>query len=136
MKKISVILVVIWMIIIFTFSNANATISTKQSDGIVNKIAKIIHYEGNVDNLRYVIRKCAHFTEYFILGILVINACKYNNTKDILVLSIFICMLYACSDEIHQLFIEGRSCKLIDVFIDTLGSSFGILFINNLKSIK
>ena len=126
MKKLSVILVIIWMIVIFMFSSYNGNISGMQSDGIVAMLAKIIHYTGDIDILRVIVRKMAHFTEYLILGILVINACKYNSVKDMIKLSILICILYACTDEIHQLFIQGRGGRIFDVLIDTLGSLTGI----------
>ena len=108
------------------FSNMNGALSSMQSDGIVSKIADIINYSGNIDTLRLIVRKLAHFTEYLILGILVLNACKYNNAKDMFILSILICVLYACTDEIHQLFISNRAGRILDVCIDTLGSLCGI----------
>ena len=37
------------------------------------------------------------------------------------------CVIYACSDEIHQLFIFGRSCELRDVLIDFIGSLLGVM---------
>ena len=126
MKKLSVILVIIWMIVIFMFSSYNGNISSIQSDGIVAMLARLIHYTGDIDILRVIVRKMAHFTEYLILGILVINACKYNSIKDMIKLSILICILYACTDEIHQLFIQGRGGRIFDVLIDTLGSLTGI----------
>ena len=126
MKKISIILVIIWMIVIFVFSNMNGTLSSAQSDGIVTKIADIINYSGNLDTSIVIIRKLAHFIEYLILGILVLNACKYNSVKNMIVLSIIICILYACLDEIHQLFILDRSGNILDVCIDTIGSLCGI----------
>ena len=126
MKKLSVILVIIWMIVIFSFSNSSGTASSEESNAIVLFIINLIHYNGDINILEFIIRKLAHFTEYFILGILVINACKYNSIKDIIKLSILICLLYACSDEIHQLFIQGREGKIFDVCIDTLGSLTGI----------
>ncbi len=126
MKKISIILVIIWMILIFIFSNMNGTLSSMQSDGIVTEIANIFNYSGNLDILSIIVRKLAHFTEYLVLGILVLNACKYNNVKDMLKLSILICILYALGDEIHQLFITNRDGNIIDVCIDILGSLCGI----------
>ena len=126
MKKLSVILVIIWMIVIFSFSNSSGTASSEESNAIVLFIINLIHYNGDINILEFIIRKLAHFTEYFVLGILVINACKYNSVKDIIKLSILICLLYACSDEIHQLFIKGREGKIFDVCIDTLGSLTGI----------
>ena len=49
-----------------------------------------------------------------------------NGYKSIL-LSIGISFLYACSDEIHQLFVPGRSGNILDVLIDTVGASVGVL---------
>lgn len=126
MKKLSVFLVIIWMIVIFMLSSFNGNISSVQSDGIVSLLARIIHYTGDIDILRFIVRKVAHFTEYLILGILVINALKYNSIKDMMKLSILICILYASLDEIHQLFVSDRAGNIFDVLIDTLGSLTGI----------
>ena len=38
-----------------------------------------------------------------------------------------ICILYACTDEIHQLFVPERY-GLMDVLIDSIGISLGLLF--------
>ena len=126
MKKISVLLVIIWMVVIFTFSNTNAINSTKQSDGVISVVAKIFHYDGDITNFRYLVRKTAHFTLYLLLGILVCYSLKFNNVKNMIKLSLLICILYACTDEIHQLFVNGRSGELLDVCIDTLGSLLGV----------
>ena len=37
-----------------------------------------------------------------------------------------ICLLYAASDEIHQLFVPGRSGEVRDVMIDFSGAVLGI----------
>ena len=41
--------------------------------------------------------------------------------------SIGISAFMACTDEFHQLFIEGRAGRIQDVCIDTAGATFGIL---------
>ena len=133
MKRISVLLVIIWMIVIFIFSNYNGEISAMQSEGLLSRILMLIHYTGNTDILRYLIRKCAHITEYLILGILVYNACKYNCLNNIIKLSLIVCILYACSDEIHQLFIIDRSGQIYDVLIDSIGSSLGIFLMHKIR---
>ena len=48
-----------------------------------------------------------------------------NSVKYPLAMSIFLSFLYACTDEIHQIFVPGRSAQFRDVLIDTLGASFG-----------
>ena len=43
-----------------------------------------------------------------------------------LIVSLIICYLYAVSDEVHQIFIPGRTAKVLDTFIDGAGSLVGI----------
>ena len=133
-KTISTILVIIWMIFIFTMSSFNATESNNQSSYIVNIISSILNIK-NLDILSYIIRKLAHLTEYTILGILTLNMTKQYNLK--LYIGLIISIIYAISDEIHQLFISGRSCQITDILIDTFGIFIGfIIYKCLLKFIK
>ena len=45
--------------------------------------------------------------------------------KYTLAMSILFSFLYACTDELHQIFVPGRSAQFRDILIDTLGASFG-----------
>ena len=131
MKRIvSISLVIIWMTVIFIMSSFNSGDSSNQSDFIVNIIVSIFNIN-NIDIISIIIRKTAHYTEYLILGILVSNMLKYYNKKSYI--SIIICILYAISDEVHQLYVPGRSCQILDMFIDTIGSSTGIIIYNILR---
>ena len=144
MKRIiKLILIVLWMGVIFTFSSDNADKSTSKSDGVIINIYKAFH-KGDIskkekqkiiDKYVFPVRKLAHFTEYLILGVLIINFISEYKTLEIkyLLLAIILCMLYAVSDEIHQIFISGRTAKILDVFIDTLGSSTGIFLYKIVK---
>jgi len=123
-NKINIILVIIWMFIIFMMSSYDGNESSNQSGMIVNFIANLLNID-NINVLSLIIRKMAHFTEYLILGLLVVNMINNYNNKSILI-SIIICIIYATSDEIHQLFVPGRSCQLLDILIDTIGSVIGI----------
>ena len=49
------------------------------------------------------------------------------NYKNNIYIPIIICILYAISDEIHQLFVPGRSGQVSDVLLDTLGAFTGIM---------
>ena len=128
-KKLNLILVIIWMTIIFIMSSFNSTESSSQSNFIVDIVANIFHIT-NTSTLSIIIRKLAHYTEYLILGILVMNL--NNNKSKSIYLSIIICLLYAISDDFHQFFVPGRSCQILDIAIDFLGSLTGI-FIYKLK---
>ncbi len=123
-KYLSILLVILWMSFIFIMSSYDSNESSQQSGLIVGIITNIFNIS-NTDILSHIIRKLAHFTEYFILGILVINMLKYLSNK-YLIISIIICILYAISDEIHQLYVPGRSCQITDILIDSIGSILGI----------
>ena len=122
-KIISIVLVVIWMILIFVMSSFGSTQSDSQSNFIVDILINIFNID-NVDVLSYIVRKLAHFTEYFILGILVCNMFRYYDKK--YYFAIIVCILYAVSDEAHQAFVPGRSCQVYDMLIDSFGSLSGI----------
>lgn len=70
----------------------------------------------------FVLRKIAHISEFFILAVLFYRALKSNKifSNPILWSAIF-SILYAVSDEIHQLFVIGRAGKAEDVIIDGIG---------------
>lgn len=104
-------------------SSFDATSSSNQSNFIVDIITSIINIK-DIGLLSLIIRKLAHFIEYFILGILVINFITRYDKK--IIIAILLCIIYATSDEIHQIFVPGRSCQIIDIMIDSLGSIMGI----------
>ena len=136
------LLVLIWMIVIFSFSNQPAIDSSKLSDGFINKtIIKVYEvFNGNITKEKkeeliskysYPVRKLAHFTVYFILGMLVfIYLNNFIKNKSIIIYSLLICFVYACTDEFHQYFVDGRYCSFIDVLIDSIGSLISILFLH------
>ncbi len=148
MKKrvIKIILVVVWMIIIFLFSNQDAGKSSNLSDKFIYRIYSIFRSEDVseekmkliISNNTFIVRKTAHFFVYFVLGILVYILLKEFNINNIVIYSLLICYLYALSDEVHQFFIPGRSMEFKDTIIDFCGSFIGICFsrILNKKMIK
>lgn len=142
MKKIiKLILIILWMGVIFSFSSDDADKSTIKSDGVIIKITetalnkKLSDKEKKEYTTKYIVpvRKSAHFTLYFILGILVLLFVKdftVINYKVVLI-SIIVVLLYSISDEVHQLFVPGRSGEVLDVMIDTMGGfiSCNILYL-------
>lgn len=129
-KNFKLILIIIWMVVIFMFSQQNAVSSLNTSEGLLYDILSIFKLSHEniinlIDILGGPIRKLAHFSEYAILGLLVLyylNDYQSLSIKRIIVYEILFCFLYACSDEIHQYFIPGRAMMFKDVLIDTSGS--------------
>ena len=71
-----------------------------------------------------------HSFEYFILGGLLFRGfvnSKYR--KKSLILSLSLGTLYGISDEIHQLFVIGRTFSSLDIVFDIIGVVIGILVI-------
>lgn len=125
-RKILLILITIWLIIVFIFSNQNIKDSGNLSNIFVNDFLAQKFGRDNIGNL---VRKSAHFIIYLIGGIIVY---RFFNTFDIstkrkLVYSFIFIILYACSDELHQHFVEGRGARITDVIIDTCGSIIGVI---------
>lgn len=117
-------LLLAWMIVIFIMSNQPATVSDSQSIGVLKLFSMLgININGIFGSLaNFIVRKCAHFLEYMILALLAFNVLKlYLNMKQVVIFTIAFVFLYACSDEIHQLFVLGREGAIRDVIIDTCG---------------
>lgn len=78
----------------------------------------------------FLLKKIAHFTEYFIFSVLIYRALSNTTNfskKKSLVLSFIITVVYAASDEFHQSFIPGREPQIRDVAIDSIGSISALL---------
>ncbi len=132
-KIITIILILLWMVLVFYLSNQVADDSSKLSGGITRKILEILHIlDGKTLEqqaiIETIVRKLAHFCLYTLGGILVllhINLYKISYKRKVIISWIF-GTIYAISDEIHQLFIPGRSGEIRDVCIDSLGIIIGI----------
>lgn len=134
-KVIKGLIVVLCMLSIFLFSTDNSRESTSKSNRVILGITNLFHKdlsdkekEKIIDMFFVPIRKMAHFGIYLVLGISLISFLREFSIPilKLLLLSIFLAFLYACSDEIHQLFVPGRSGQFSDVLLDTLGASVGI----------
>ncbi|WP_335548213.1 VanZ family protein [Neobacillus drentensis] len=128
------IIVVLMMLLIFNLSAQPAQNSDHLSLGVTERVIELLNQifpstEWNLDYLNHVVRKNAHFFIYLVLSILVQIAVKRSKIigfKRILFV-LGICVLYASSDEIHQLFVSGRGAQVKDVFIDSAGALLGIV---------
>lgn len=125
-----------WMLFIFYMSHQPGDISSSQSKIILDIFnffgVRLDEYWSSVAT--FVVRKLAHFTEYYILFILVYNAIGINiSDKRKYIYSLIATFLYASSDEIHQYFIPGRCMSIKDVLIDTSGGVFAMLSVMFIK---
>ncbi|MEP6910593.1 MAG: VanZ family protein [Actinomycetota bacterium] len=77
-----------------------------------------------------ILRKGAHTAEYAILGALLLRALGRNS------LALAAGVVYAASDEFHQHFVRGRHGSPIDVAIDTVGITIGLLLYHRLQQTR
>ncbi len=126
------------MIVIFYFSSQKGRVSQNLSEDLYYSgfglfLMKILPSLGYID-LKGAFRKYAHLAEFAVLGFwMMLTVDEYlKDRKSPFVnagIALLFCFIYGISDEIHQLFVEGRSCQIKDVFIDGFGSLMGILLI-------
>ena len=149
-KTILVVLLVIWMAFIFSMSSQNSHESSNTSGSTIKAVLSTVPefneqptevQEHVVEELQFVTRKSAHFIAYMILGILtMLSFLQFNQVTKKPMWAFLLCVAYAISDEIHQLFVPGRAGQLRDVLIDSSGSIVGIaivlLFVNLLQMRK
>lgn len=134
-KFLAWLALLVWLGVIFYFSHQSGDASMQLSDGFLDSFESLFQNFLDYHTLSYIIRKIAHFTEYFILGLLIYHLVKQYRviSKTEIIWMILFCVIYAMSDEFHQVFIGGRSPKVFDVIIDSLGSSLSILILQLLQ---
>lgn len=155
--------VLIWMVVIFMFSSDNGSISSMQSGRVSYMVASAVDSVFRLDmsdverldfshSLSYLVRKTAHFSEYFILGLLLYAAISVNfgsvlasmdadrrflrKIKLRYFVPVVVVFGYAGTDELHQYFVPDRCCSFKDVLIDTAGGLTGILIIGLIRYIR
>jgi len=89
--------------------------------------------QARIEDLHYLFRKCAHLTEFSILALLLWQAIRRTHSTvnrqwrwSQAGLALAIVLLYAASDEIHQMFVPGRTGQISDVMVDTAGGAIGL----------
>lgn len=118
-KIISWLLVAVCMGVIFFLSSQTADESSLLSD----EIKSLFGLKAGI----FLIRKCAHFLEFTGLSVLIFNALYRTCEHFKPIMTFLLTSAYAVSDEIHQIFVEGRACRAFDVLVDSLGAAAGIV---------
>ena len=146
-------LTLFWMVFIFMMSSAGKDESNSQSGAVCEFICEhfVEGYEEMApeeqiqmqQKISFPVRKCAHLSEYAVLGALMtLTAASWRREGEetmrtgetpggtVRILPVLAAgFLYAVSDEIHQIFVPGRSGEPRDVLIDTSGVLIGICLV-------
>ena len=124
-----------WLAVIFLASS-----DTKSFEHSFHILAPLLHWlspqisDDTMHLIVFIARKCAHLVEYAVLALLLWRALRKPakndprpwNWREVEVVLLMI-LLYAASDEIHQIFVPSRAPQVHDVFIDTVGAAVALL---------
>lgn len=131
-KNYHVYLIITVLITIFIFSNSmkTANVSSQMSGGIVAFVCKLFNIgQEHHGFVVHIVRKLAHMTEFFAQGfsLTMFFYAQKKKPLEFFVLVLFTGLLTACTDEFIQLFFDGRSGEITDVWIDFGGTSIALI---------
>ena len=123
--------------ILFYLSADPADASTAKSAFFTDRFYPLVSAVLTLNQCTFLIRKAAHVSIYALLGICVYQTCRLEarGERGNVWIAVGICFLYACTDELHQLFSSGRSGQFDDVLLDSIGALLGILLLRCLQSV-
>lgn len=143
----------VWAVLVFVLSSQSASQSSGLSGRIVHAIRDLSGgvLPGGVDAvLETLVRKSAHMFEYAVLGALLVWAWRAWTARvsrscahevdgaggsvavsarlpvGVVVWPFLLAVAYAASDEVHQLFVQGRSGQFSDVLVDAVGAALSV----------
>jgi len=115
----------LWAVVISGFSTGAFT--AEHTSRVIIPILRLFLPYADPETLNMVhglIRKSAHFIEYFILSLLVLRGIRAGRKENHLgwaFVAVGIVAGYAALDEFHQSFVPGRTAAVADVLLDTGG---------------
>ena len=126
-----IVLIVFYVGFIFHNSLTPAVESSKQSGSVLAAILTVLQAIGLDGSMvtEHLVRKMAHFAEYYLLGVLLWNCLKtfMMNSRLWTAIQLWLITVIPLTDETFQLFTEGRSGQVSDVWLDISGAVLGSL---------
>lgn len=124
------------LITVFIFGNSMQTgeESGALSDIFVSMIINPLKFLGinaDIHTVGFIIRKLAHFSEYFVLcaAFSIDLLCIFNKKAFVFIAPVYCSVVAVCDEFLVQSATEGRSPELRDVFIDISGAILALLVI-------
>ena len=135
--KLSFIITLLWVAVIFSFSLQPADTSSQLSLGVGHWLIELLPEafadklpsmpQEQLEFLHTLLRKAGHFSEYLILGMLSMFTVLQTELRHKKWVALGFCLLVASVDETIQLFVSGRSGQVSDVVLDCVGALCGIV---------
>ena len=116
-------IVTLWLLLMFCQSLLPAAVSAIQSGWVLELFRRFLPLPLTM----HMVRKGAHLLEFFVLGVLTAGICRRNCGQRLIwfLAAAAAGMAAGLCDETLQLFAEGRSGNLADVWLDCLGALCG-----------
>ena len=128
-KLITTILIILWLCMIFGHSLMPGEVSYEESGFFTELLLRLFPFAGTAENIGFIIRKAAHFTEFMILGILL--TVRFFDSFDKFMKRFMTLaatgLTAAFIDETIQIFVKGRGSSVADMWVDLAGAATGIL---------
>jgi len=135
------VMTILTAIAIFLFSSQPGEDSAQLSEGVTLTVARVVKpgFErlspveklSFMEQLGLIVRKCAHFSEFALLGLNLLGYIRMKRPETPLRAALLtawgLATLYAGTDELHQMFVDQRSPAILDVGIDSAGALTGVL---------
>ena len=121
----------VWSGVIFTMSTD--TFSAEQTKWFFEPILRWLIpglAQSQYDLMHHVIRKCAHFTEYFVFCVLLFRGVRAGRAGWRWAwgtAALLIAAGYSVTDEFHQSFVASRTASGYDSLLDTTGAAVALL---------
>ena len=133
-ERITLIILIAAVVFVTLFAFANS-LKDREASGadsgfvakLVEPVFRFLFGENHGINVHFLVRKAAHFTEFFILGILVLNLAKFiekRYAQKLFGYCLFYVLSVALTDEFIQLY-SGRGSAVSDVVLDFCGAATG-----------
>lgn len=121
----SIVMIAACIAAIFIFSAQSRTESQNLTVGLLENVNAYLNVQISPlsHEAIYITRKLAHFTEFFVLGSVAFYVLRRYSWALLLGIG------SAIADEVHQMFVPGRTPQVMDVMIDSAGVAFALLCI-------
>lgn len=147
-RVVSLALLIAWCVLIFALSAEPADKSSNTSGELTRAVFSLVYpdfealseqaQEQMISEASFIVRKAAHFSLYFVLGALAFLSIATYNIPFLIkpLASAAFSLGFSISDEIHQLYVPGRSGEIRDVIIDFCGSVLAVLILSFIFAVK
>ena len=118
------------------FSSQGSAVSNGLSKGILYQLMEFFGIEITAESVKlgnFLIRKAAHFTIYFVMGLGLTGVFRFQKKVPSWIPALVLGAMFAATDEFHQSF-TGRTAMVKDVALDSCGVAAGCLAASLLRA--